>query len=953
MFTPADPSETIPDDFGGTSSESLSQGSQIGRYVIVETLGMGAMGVVFAAYDPKLDRRVALKLLRHGAGPSHESIGRSRLFREAQSLAKFSSRNVIQVHDVDTYEGQVFIAMEYIEGQSVKRWLGKEKRSTREILRVFIEAGKGLAAAHAADVIHRDFKPENVLIGNDGRVCVADFGLATAGHTRDHSGAFATISGSGVRTTDDLVEEIVASSDSRLTKAGRVVGTPAYMSPEQFLGLPVGAYTDQFAFCVALYEALCGRLPFDGKTRSANLNARVEGRVRPEGEDGIPRWLDRILRRGLMPHAEQRYPDMETLIAALRGDPIRRRRRWAGVGALCATMLAGGAGVGVLMGPSDQACEIPPGLSEVWNETQRGELSEAFAKTQVPYAAITYSHVEGGLDSYSRRWEQAWTAACEATHGQRTSTVTTLEQRRDCLDGQLAEFGASTEVLATADRDMIDHALEVVDGLPSPADCLEVSTNAGLADRKRGPQFDEMHKDLASARVSFRAGRYGPSKALAERVVTRATTLEDPFTKAEAMWSSSLARVSLGEYAEAEAQLEELIEIATRHELGAKETLAWTELADVAIGVHKRPARAEALLLSARMALLRAGEPRDPKLGLLRSEAAILLNDDRLPEAIAKFDELEQFRTETVSEETRERDARAALSDRSMLAVALAKGKEGERAVLEFRTAIEQGTKLLGADHPRIASWQANLANALIVLDRHGEARAPAEEALRIRRLNFDGHHPSLASSLVALGAIAGAEDRNTDALRYYEQASEILTAAHGADHPSVAVTENNIGRILVDEGSAKDALVRHERARTIFVGRYGAEHKRVSNTDRHICIAQLALGNLAEAERRCMSALEVHGRLLGADSKAVKQDINALERLIKKVEPGAKERISGVVATARAAAKSAEGKPGSRTEGKPGSRTEGKPGSRTEGKPGSRTEGATGEAGAGPHKSG
>jgi serine/threonine protein kinase len=234
---------------------ALGRGSTLGRYLILDFLGVGGMGVVYSAYDPGLDRKVAIKLLRpttnaHGG----TTAGRSRLLREAQALARLSHPNVIAVHDVGTFEDQVFVAMEYAEGQTLSAWLREEPRSVREIVAAFLEAGRGLAAAHAAGLVHRDFKPANVLFGN-GRARVLDFGLACTDVSRESGERVVALEDLPPAlplppplTGDSTQDPSLNALGTPLTMTGTLMGTPAYMAPEQMAGRPVDARTDQFSF---------------------------------------------------------------------------------------------------------------------------------------------------------------------------------------------------------------------------------------------------------------------------------------------------------------------------------------------------------------------------------------------------------------------------------------------------------------------------------------------------------------------------------------------------------------------------------------------------------------------------------------------------------------------------------------------------------------------------------
>jgi predicted Ser/Thr protein kinase len=273
----------------------------IGRYRVLGRLGQGAMGVVYSALDEQLDRRIAIKLLQTGRGRGE---ARERLRREALALGRLSHPNVVAIHEIGEAEGQLFVAMELVEGVTLQAWLMERPRRVAEVLAAYVQAGRGLAAAHAVGLVHRDFKPENILIGSDGRVRVVDFGLARQ--------AFDTTNSHTTAHHDGPL-------DGALTATGALLGTPAYMAPEQAGGdVAVDARSDQFSFCVALYEALYGERPFGGATFDAYLAEVAAGRVRrPTPGRRVPRTLRRALLRGLRHVPGERWPDMHTLLARL------------------------------------------------------------------------------------------------------------------------------------------------------------------------------------------------------------------------------------------------------------------------------------------------------------------------------------------------------------------------------------------------------------------------------------------------------------------------------------------------------------------------------------------------------------------------------------------------------------------------------------------------------------
>jgi len=318
------PGEPLGDDVAGP----VPTGTQIGRYVIGPVLGIGGMGVVHEAEDRELGRKVAIKVLRKGSASTE---GQARLRREAQAMARLSEPNVVAVHDVGVHEGRIFLAMDLIDGVNLRRWLGQSKRKISEIVAVLAGAGRGLAAAHASGVVHRDVKPDNVLVRRDGRALMTDFGLALAAESIEprRTGAMAAVA---------------APNDSTMTETDSIVGTPAYMSPEQLAGDTVDARSDQFSFCATMYEALYGERPFGGKTLDELREAVSSGRLQPPpAGSNVPASLRGVIARGLSVRPGDRYPSMDHLLAALGSDRTRVPRAIATIAASLA--LAAGAGL--------------------------------------------------------------------------------------------------------------------------------------------------------------------------------------------------------------------------------------------------------------------------------------------------------------------------------------------------------------------------------------------------------------------------------------------------------------------------------------------------------------------------------------------------------------------------------------------------------------------------------
>jgi serine/threonine protein kinase len=335
--------ERVTESQAGKLPRKYAVGDRVGRYLVLSTLGAGGMGVVLSAYDPHLDRKVALKLLRANLGANAKDA-RVRLKREAQAIAQLSHPNVVGVYDVGTTdEGDVYIAMEFVEGDTLTTWCKRWPRTWREILEVFHQAARGLMAAHGVGLLHRDFKPDNVLVGGDGRVRVTDFGLARS-----------------VLGPDDPQRPKPESSPlhTELTATGTVLGTPRYMPPEQLTGPEIDARADQFSFCVALYEALFGTHPLPGATSVSMLEHNDEA-LPPPDNTRVPAAITRAVMRGLQRERIKRFPTMSALMSELVPPVQRSPVRYLAAAAL-AVVIIGGATAAVVTRPEPIRRIDPP-----------------------------------------------------------------------------------------------------------------------------------------------------------------------------------------------------------------------------------------------------------------------------------------------------------------------------------------------------------------------------------------------------------------------------------------------------------------------------------------------------------------------------------------------------------------------------------------------------------------
>jgi len=507
--------------------------AQIDRFQILGRLGSGGVGVVYSAYDPALDRRVALKLLRDSSRVGR--VEHERLAREAHALARIKHPNVVTVHEVCPVGEQVVVVMEFVEGQSLHAWARAARRDWREVLEVYLQAGRGLAAAHAAGLVHRDFKPHNAIIGDDGRVRVVDFGLARDEAATEPADAEdpAESSDSDARTSSTS-PSLVTRFDAALTQPDALLGTPAYMSPEQCARRPVGPASDQWSFCVALYEALLGARPFDGRS-SQELAARIVAGVtsNPPRRVRVPAWILATLRRGMSVEPRDRFGSMNELLAALGRDPARARQRWV-VGATI-TVLGGAVAASWLQQPPAPCTGSAEALASTWGPTRRAALDAHLG--ELATSAVASSLLDA-LDDYAARWQEQHQDACLANHGGQQSDAM-LDKRMVCLERRRGALDGAIEALGTSDAGAFEAAMPVVYDLGPVSACgdlLLLEAEQPLPDDPADVRaVKEGRAALARATTLGDAGRLDEAHALALQWEQRARQLDYRPLEAEAL----------------------------------------------------------------------------------------------------------------------------------------------------------------------------------------------------------------------------------------------------------------------------------------------------------------------------------------------------------------------------------------------------------------------------------
>jgi serine/threonine protein kinase/tetratricopeptide (TPR) repeat protein len=552
-----------------TSPDSLAKGAVVGRYVILGLVGRGGMGEVYAAFDPELDRKVAVKLLR-GRAAGVDLEGRARLLREAQAIAKLSHPNVVVVYDVGTFQDSVFIAMEFIEGNTVGFWMQAAPRTWRDVLKVFLAAGRGLVAAHAAGIVHRDFKPENVMITTDGQVRVMDFGLArrvneeaapvmvlapeTSQRMRElarlgetEGGAIDPDATAKIGPGGAPVKLPVPSGSylqQSLTVTGALVGTPAYMAPEQFAGEATSARTDQFSFCVALYEALYGQRPFEGDNVVALMANVVSGAIRDEPPaTSVPARLRKVLLVGLAADPEGRHPSMAELLAALEAEPASRYRPWLAAAAAAALGAAAVLGIRQVT-PRAAMCEgAGARLSGVWElgaaSPRKETIRRAFEAHGGAHGAQLFASVSSLLDSYADKWAGMYREACEATAVRGEQSAEALDLRMACLGQRLGGVQALTDLFVTAEASVVENAVSAAGALPTLEGCADLQMLRSVIpppDQRTRDRVEALRSEVAKARAMGDAGQCVQGLAAGRAALAAAKSVAYPPLEAEASY---------------------------------------------------------------------------------------------------------------------------------------------------------------------------------------------------------------------------------------------------------------------------------------------------------------------------------------------------------------------------------------------------------------------------------
>ncbi len=829
---------------GEPLEERLARGTLIGRYVVIDELGAGGMGVVYSAFDPELDRKVAIKLLQAGHGGSH-SGGQSWLLREAQAMARLAHPNVVAVYDVGAMsDDRVFVAMELIDGATLRQWL-EQPRTWREILPVLRAAGTGLAAAHAAGLVHRDFKPDNVIVGNDGRVRVMDFGLA-----RLH-GDEAARSAVNVEAKSPLSE--------RLTATGAVLGTPAYMAPEIYRGQAADALADQFAFGVALYEALYRVRPFDRKSL-------VEGRaIAPKpATSNVPAWLERVVLRAIALDPAQRFATMDELLAALARDPTAARRRVM-LGAAIAVAIGGAAfGAFALRGAeaSEPCTDAATRLAGVWDARARSSLEAAFGKLDKPFVADAVRGTEKTLDAYANDWVAMRTEACKATrvHGSQSEDVLTV--RMECLEARLVELDTLVKLFGKADETLALGAASTVGKLSALADCADVPALLAPDPLPKEPiarsRITALQAKLAEARAIYKAARPKDTLALVTAIAPEVMQLGHLPTEAELHFLTGQTLWVLQGADKGEPELMKAVLAAEAGKADEIKVEAWLTLTNLANeGSHFDVARER--LQHASASLARLGTKWDWKVRVLDSEALLDSRQNLYDKAI---DVADQARTMAEHHTETPTYAYALLVEATILNAS----GHGQQALGDFKKVLAY-QESLGHRRIEVATTLQTMASAELVVGKPDDAIAHLASALEIDEAIYGPENVENARVLSALGAAQSMKGDLAGALATDRRALDMAKRTGGENDDLYAMILGQLAGSLVDSGKHAEAIPYLDRALAIQTAKLGPGHVQTLTIMVTKCDALHAANELPAALDMCRRALATAETSLGHDS--------------------------------------------------------------------------------------
>jgi len=944
---------------------------RIGRFILLEPLGAGAMGEIYAAYDDQLDRKVALKLVKSGSGLTAKAD--ERLLREAQTLAQVSHPNVVQIYEAGTYNGRLFIAMELIRGKTLTSWLKDAAQvpravRQREILRQFIAAGRGLEAAHAAGVAHRDFKPDNVLVGDDGRARVVDFGLARAlvdepgdevsawsggaldddnidaagtptisldeislgetvtsrdRETREGAPSAGQVVGAysasgpaamdGAETLNDgaaglrlLMTSASTPIDStpaaahapppraatgdplakpakparastsdpansappklkaalRLTETGTVMGTPSYMAPETLRGAIADRRSDQFSFCVALYQALYDALPFSGRSLRELRDAMESGEVAFVSGVPVAGYVRKALYRGLSVQPAQRFASMGELLAALE-PRTRRRRSWIAVAVgLFAVVL--GAAYLRSQAQVDPCAAAGTGIDAPWSADRQAAIHAAFGRSDLPFAESTWRGVKARVDGYTSHWRDEATAACQATHVAHTQSAEQLDKRMLCLDRGRRQLAALAGELGTGAPDTVAHAIEATEALPELGACGRAENllfGLALPPPEAVAKIATIRDQLARALTLELLGRYEESLAIARDASAQARGLGYAPVYAEALAQTARAldgRGTAAAGAEAESLYFEALDIAEAERHDQLAARIWSRLVLLSVQLDADIKQAHAWWQRNAAAVRRIGDNAADQAELHHMRSELYHHENQYAQAAEQ-----ERRAIALIEHDPTHQLELSRYDDG-LAKSLEFLDHGDEALRLNERSLAIATAALGAGHPKVIKLQLNYGWGLMKRKQYDHARSVLQAALASMPARDRDAHPDAARIQDFLSEVDYYEGQLDSAAEHARVSLQIYQRALSPDHVNCAAVYTDLANIEFKRRNFHDALAMYENALALRRRHLGDNNNWTSQSELNIAETLVELKRYDEAMPHLVEAERIYQRNSG-----------------------------------------------------------------------------------------
>lgn len=808
---------------------------QIGPYRVRGQVGAGGLGIVLRAHDPRLDREVAVKLLRHETDPwGSTDRARCRMLEEARNLARVADPNVVEIYDANLFEGRVYLVMELVQGRNLARWLEDEEQTLDAVLDTFVGAGRGLSAIHAAGLVHCDFKPLNVLVGDDGRVRVVDFGLTTV------------LAAGACSSTAERPQASV--------RATRAAGTPAFMAPEQHEGRIADARTDVYAFCASLWNAAYGRPPFAGDSGMTLYAGKLAERFDLSRARRRLPWLTRILMKGMAANPHRRWQSIDEVLGAIETGRTRRRRLgWTVPAGLTSLAL-----VGMLAQPRPDDCDPRSELEGVWDAQIEAEASRAFAASGHAYTEHAWAPTHRALRHYAQRWQSMRTEACR----QRDDDAPVLvDARRACLDDARARLDAVVGVLAAGSPQTVLHAHEVVSTLPDLSRC-DPATLARAVPAELTPESAEARRAIAEADALTRAQQLDLAVAKAQGALARAERAGNVRQLIDARLSLATAQAGRGRVQRADRLLLDALELARDAGDPNAELRTLIELIHLDGTLRMRPEHAR-----------RWGSQAQTVLDTHQSLASFRAGQLEVRLGAAEMAARQYARARQHYDEARRWiGAGSPLGLRTALADGDALAAEGQGHYAEALVAIDHVLDLrrteLGPSHPDTGTTMVNRGMLLVRLDRNDEALEELAGGLHVLEAVHGPEHPLLLQSLLSLGAVLARVDRAEEAIETYQRAIDIATRVYGPAHTLGLAARNNAAMAMIRLGRADEAEHLAREALSAFDA--NEQELTLSNVRATLAEALQAQGRFGEARRELDHAIASRIALLGAEHPEV-----------------------------------------------------------------------------------